>query len=159
MLVLVVGIHKSNNRLNDGGVEFKVSRKSHAACQTMTKIKNLKGECQQCGGAIEFRAETAGMTADCPHCGQPTELLLAVPPESRSSAPTKAIIYTIIAVGILLGGLTVTVVLLKRAERLSARQKAIQSQANAPTVIQPVNPFAPLGFRVSPVTLDRKSVV
>ena len=120
----------------------------------MMKIKNLKGECQHCGEAIEFRAETAGMTADCPHCGQPTELLLAVPPEAESPAQTKAIIYTIIAVVILVGGLIGTVMALKRAERLSARQKASQAQAIATASVPPANPFAQLGFRVSPVTLE-----
>ncbi len=120
----------------------------------MMKIKNLKGECQHCAGAIEFRAETAGMTADCPHCGQPTELLLAVPPEAESPTQTKAVIFTIIAVVILVGGLIGTVMALKRAERLSARQKASQAQANPGASVQPVNPFAPLGFSVSPVTLE-----
>ena len=154
MLVLVVGIHKSNNTVNDGDAEFKVSRELHAACQTTMKIKNLKGECQHCGGAIEFRAETAGMTADCPHCGQATELLLAVPPEAESPAQTKAIIFTVIAVVILVGGLIGTVMALKRAERLSARQKASQAQAGAAASVQPANPFTLLGFSVSPVTLE-----
>ena len=121
----------------------------------MMKIKNLKGECQHCGGAIEFRAETTGMTADCPHCGQPTELLLAVPPESQVPAQTKAIIYTIIAVVILVGGLISTVVVLKRAERLSARQRETLAKAKTQTATQPTNPFAQDGFNASPVTLEK----
>lgn len=120
----------------------------------MMKIKNLKGECQRCGNLIEFHAESTGMTAECPHCGQPTELLLAVPPESESPAQTKAILYTIIAVVILVGGLIGTVVLLKRAERLSARQKATLAIANTQAVTQPADPFAQAGFSVSPVTLE-----
>ncbi len=120
----------------------------------MIKIKNLKGECQRCGGAIEFRAENVGMTAECPHCGQPTELLLAVPPETKSPAQTKAIIYTAIAVVILVGGLIGAVVALKRAERLSARQKATLAPANAQTSPKPADPFAQAGFSVSPVTLE-----
>ncbi len=119
----------------------------------MTRIKNLKGDCQHCGQAIEFCAESAGMTADCPHCGQPTELRLAVPPDNESPTPTKAIRYTIIAVFILVGGLVTTVVVLKRAEALSARQKEAQAKASAQTATPPANPFAPLGFSVSPVTL------
>ncbi len=121
----------------------------------MMKIKYLKGECQHCAGPIEFRAETAGMTADCPHCGQPTELLLAVPPESESPAQTKAILYTIIAVAILVGGLIGTVVLLKRAERLSARQKATLAKTNAQTSPKPADLFAQAGFSVTPVTLEK----
>lgn len=120
----------------------------------MIKIKNLKGVCQHCGEAIEFRAETVGMTADCPHCGQPTELCLAVPPEAESPAQTKAIIYTIIAVVILVGGLIGTVMALNRAERLSARQKASQAQTIATASVPSANPFAQFGFEVSPVTLE-----
>jgi len=120
----------------------------------MLKIKNLRGECQHCGGAIEFRAETAGMTADCPHCGQPTELLLAVPPEAESPTQTKAIIFSTIAVVILVGGLLITVVALKRAERLSARQKEALAKASAQTATPPVNSFAQVEFSVSPVTLE-----
>ncbi len=119
----------------------------------MIKIKNLNGECQQCGGAIEFRAETTGMTADCPHCGQPTELRLAGPPESAAPEQTKAIIYTMLALAILVGGLVVTLVVLKRAERLSDRHREALAQTNAPASFPPANPFAPSGFRASPVVL------
>jgi hypothetical protein len=117
------------------------------------KIKNLKGECQHCAGPIEFRAESTGMMADCPHCGQPTELLLARPPETGSPAQTKAIIYTAIAVVILVGGLISTVVALKRAERMSARQKEAVARANALASPTPDDPFASVGFSVSPVNL------
>jgi hypothetical protein len=119
------------------------------------KIKNLKGECQHCAGPIEFRAESTGMMADCPHCGQPTELLLALPPETGSPAQTKAVIYTVIAVVILVGGLISTVVALKRAERMSMRQKEALAKANALASPKPDDPFASAGFGVSPVTLER----
>ncbi|MBP9901863.1 MAG: FxLYD domain-containing protein [Verrucomicrobia bacterium] len=121
----------------------------------MIKIKNLSGACQHCGRAIEFRAETAGMTADCPHCGQPTELLLALPPDSNTPARTKAILFTIVALVILIGGLIGTVLALKRAERLSARHRESAAKANAQIVPPPANPFAPVGFSVSPVTLEQ----
>jgi len=119
----------------------------------MIKIKNLQGECQHCGEAIEFPAETTGLTADCPHCGQPTELQLAAPPESASPGQTKAVIYTVVALVILVGGLVVTLVVLKRAEGLSARHREALAQTNAPASLPPANPFAPAGFRASPVTL------
>ena len=119
------------------------------------KIKNLQGECQQCGEPIEFRAETIGMTADCPHCGQPTELRLSVPPEAKSSAQTKAIIFTIIAVMILGGGFIGVLVALKRADLLSARQQANLAKINNPSSPVPEGPFVPDGFGVSPVAFDR----
>lgn len=118
----------------------------------MLKIKNLRGECQHCGKPIEFHAEHVGTTAECPHCGQQTELLLAAPPEEESPVRKKAIVFTIIAVLILGGGLIAASLALKRARRLQAeRQQAVPVEIAKPVV--PPNPFAGQNFRVSPVTL------
>jgi hypothetical protein len=116
----------------------------------MMKIKNLKGECQHCGGAIEFRAETAGMTADCPHCGQATELLLATPPQ-ESAVPRKALVFTGLTLLILVGGLAGALIILKRAQDIAARNSPVPAAA-APVL---PDPFAQAGFRVSPVTLEK----
>lgn len=82
--------------------------------------KQLNGQCKECGGSLEFPAEAVGTTADCPHCGKPTELLLALPPQERA-VPAKTILYTVITIIILVGGLIAALVLLKRAERLRDR--------------------------------------
>ena len=117
----------------------------------MTTTKNLNGECQHCGGAFEFPAESAGLTGECPHCGQPTELLLATPPEEKSPAQTKAILYTVVAIVILVGGLIGAILALKRAQRLVGQPHAEQAKATAP---KPPDPFAVQEFRVSAVTLE-----
>ena len=96
---------------------------------TMTKL--LQGQCQLCRGRFEFPAEAAGTTADCPHCGKPTELLLAAPPQERT-VPVRTIIYTIITILILVGGLVAAIVALKRAERLTGRNPATRTAAPAP---------------------------
>ena len=119
----------------------------------MLTIKNLRGECQQCGGTIEFHAEAAGTTADCPLCGQPTELLLARPPEEGSPLRTKAIVFTIIAVVILVGGLVAASVALKRAKRMRAEQVTPAAKPTESTA--PLDPFARNGFRVSAVSLGK----
>jgi hypothetical protein len=121
----------------------------------MLKIKNLRGECQHCGGPVEFHAEFTGTTADCPHCGRPTELLLAAPPEEGSPVRTKAIVFTAIAILILLGGLIGAVIALKRAERLKASRLSAQTQAESPNLATPGGPFAGQGFRVSAVELTQ----
>ena len=114
--------------------------------------KYLKGECQQCGGHVEFPAEAAGTTIECPHCGQVTELLLAVP-KSEPSVPTKAIVYTIIAIVILIGGLIGTQVALKRAKRLVEQKR---DASPMPATKQPTaDPVPKDGFRVSSVTLEK----
>src|SRR6185369_4311221 len=112
--------HNSNNTCNDGGAEPEVSEILRDPCQKMTS-KYLKGECQQCGGHVEFPAEAAGTSIECPHCGKATDLLLAVP-KSEPSVPTKAIVYTVIAIVILVGGLIGTQIALKRAKRLVAQK-------------------------------------
>ena len=117
--------------------------------------KNLSGECQHCGGRFEFPAEAAGLKGECPHCGQQTDCLLATPPEEKSPAQTKAVIYTVVAVVILVGGLIGAFVALKRAQRLVAQKQETRTQASAPNPPPPADPFAQNSFRVSPVTLEK----
>lgn len=88
----------------------------------MNPTKYLKGSCQHCDGHIEFPAEMAGLTTACPHCGQSTELLLAVPP-TEPSVSRKALVWTSAAILILGLGLVGALVALKRAERLVGRQR------------------------------------
>ena len=107
----------------------------------MTSGKFLKGECQHCGGHIEFPAEAVGTTTDCPHCGKTTDLLLAVP-KIESSVPTKAIVYTVIAIVILVGGLIGAQIALKRAKRLvgqtnDAEPSPAMRQGTATTPAEP----------------------
>src|SRR5438270_3407764 len=94
----------------------------------MNRTKYLKGECQSCGGRVEFPAETTGMTADCPHCGKPTELLLEAP-KLEPTLPRKTIVWTLIAVLVSLLGLAAALMAVKRAKRLVAKQKATSEQA------------------------------
>ena len=127
LLILVVGVHSTNNTHKDGGAESEVSEILHGPRQKMSSSKYLKGECQQCRGHIEFPAEAVGTTTECPHCGQATELLLALPP-TESSLPTKAIVYTIIAIVILVGGLIGTLIALNRTKELLEQQNAADAE-------------------------------
>jgi hypothetical protein len=156
LLVLVVGAHSFNNIIYDARGEPVVSRKLQPSCQKMT-TKYLKGECQECEGRIEFPAEAIGMPTQCPHCGQQTELTLAAPPQV-SSVPRKAVIYAVIAFVILVGGLAASLIAVKRAQGLVARQKgratppATSSPPAAPT---PESIAAHAGFRVSSIKLQK----
>lgn len=117
----------------------------------MLKIKNLRGECQHCGGTIEFHAEHTGTSAECPHCGQPTELMLAVPPDEESPVRKKAILFAVIALVILVGGLVAMNFALKRAKRLQGQRQPIEAAPAKSS--QPADPFAAQQLRVSPVTV------
>lgn len=92
--------------------------------------KSLRGQCSQCGGSLEFPAEAVGTTGDCPLCGKPTELMLAAPVPERA-VPVRTIIYTVITILALIGGLVAAIVALKRAEGMSERK------APAPTATTP----------------------
>ena len=92
---------------------------------------HLKGQCQSCGGHIEFPAEAVGTNIDCPHCGKSTELMLALPPE-EPTIPRSTIIWTLVTILLFLAGLGGALIALKRAERKAAAQQ--QSEKNtAPT--------------------------
>jgi len=120
----------------------------------MLKIKNLRGECQHCGGTIEFHAEHVGANAECPHCGQQTELLLAAPPEEASPVRKKAIVFTVCAILILGGGVIAIKVALNRAKQLKERQQQ-SSQVDVAKPAPVIDPFAGQNFRVSPVTVAK----
>lgn len=116
--------------------------------------KNLTGECQQCGGQFEFPAEAAGATGECPHCGQQTECILAAPPEEESPIRSKAILFTVIALVILVGGLIAAQLAVKRAERMVGRKTSTPPAGAAQTTPAENNPFANQNFRVSAVTFE-----
>jgi hypothetical protein len=121
----------------------------------MPTTKDVRGECQHCGGQFDFPAEHAGLTADCPFCGQSTELLLAAPPEEQTPVRTKAIIFTAVAIVILVGGLIGVVIALKRAQRMVGKQPPPAAAAAPAAPAASANPFADQNFRASPVTLDK----
>jgi len=45
----------------------------------MSDTGYLKGQCQNCGGHLEFPAAGTGLTIDCPHCGGQTTLTVNPP--------------------------------------------------------------------------------
>jgi len=122
----------------------------------MSSTKFLQGNCQHCGGHLEFPAESTGMTTDCPHCGQTTELLLAAPPQ-EPTVPVKTIVFTIIAILILVGGLVGGLIAVNRLQREAQQRRAASTAATSEpsTPPKPADPFAQAGFRVSTVTLEK----
>lgn len=119
------------------------------------QTKNLPGECQHCGEPISFPADVAGTTSVCPHCRQPTELVLALPSGNDSSGRTKAIVFTVILLVILLGGIGGAVLALQRAQRMSARLQASRAREVSPASSPSSDSFAAAGFRVSPVKVEQ----
>jgi len=121
----------------------------------MTTTKDIRGECQHCGGQFDFSAEQVGLTGNCPHCGQPTELLLAVPPEVESPTRTKAVVFIAVAVVIGVGGWIGAQLAIKRAKRMVGQEAPPAAVATPPP--KPIGPFAAQNFQVSSVTLESAS--
>jgi hypothetical protein len=132
----------------------------------MAPTRYLKGECAHCGGHIEFPAEAAGSIVDCPHCGKQTELLLAQP-KDQSTLPTRVIVWTVIAVLVLAGGLGAALYALKRAQRWAERQKKTVAMTQtssttptndvAPPQSDPNDPITKAEFRISEIKLEKKT--
>ncbi len=97
----------------------------------MARTKRIQGECQQCGGSLEFPAERIGLTAQCPRCGKETELMLATPAQ-EPMIPRKVIVWTVITVGLLLVALVLVLAGLKHFERQAAERR-LKSGAPAQT--------------------------
>jgi hypothetical protein len=154
LLKLVVGVHKANNTSTDGGAESLVSEKLHAPCHKMNSTKNVTGQCQHCGGTIFFPAENTGKIARCTLCSRETELVLAVP-DTGSPLPKKTIIFTVVAIVILIGGLIALQIAVKRAKKLVS-----QSDGNVPANAQlnsapTAGSFATTGFGASSVAVEK----
>jgi hypothetical protein len=125
--------------------------------------KYLKGECSHCHGHIEFPAESTGMTADCPHCGQPTELLL-VAPKAEPEISRRVVVWTFVAIVILGCGLGLALVALKRAEKWAERRKEAaaqitpmpQAEAVATNAVpEPEDPVEKAGFKISDIKIEK----
>ena len=127
----------------------------------MNKTKYLKGECSECHGHIEFPAEATGTMTECPHCGKPTVLLLAMPPE-EPSVGRKALVWFVIALLISGLGLAGALAALKLAQKRVAAQKeqaeasalAAAKEAKAATEVVD-DPLVKAGFQVSAIRLEK----
>ena len=128
----------------------------------MNAVKYLKGECQACGGHIEFPAEAIGESIDCPHCHQVTELLLPAP-RQEPAIPLTTLVWTAVTVSLLFLGLAGALVALKKAEKKVAQQKIEQGNSKKadepPTDNSPPpaadDPLAKIGFSASEVILQK----
>lgn len=127
----------------------------------MNRTKYLKGQCQHCQGRLEFLAEHTGMRVPCPHCGQETDLLLPPPPQ-EPALPRRTIIWTAIAILVLVLGLGGALLALQRAQRWAASQRhqnlpsAVTAPTNAPATEPAAVPSVPgvEGLQASAVSLD-----
>jgi hypothetical protein len=115
----------------------------------MNRTKHLAGVCSECGGSIEFQAELVGTMATCPRCRKQTALMLPAAPE-EPAVPPRVIFWTVVTVVILVLVLGVTLVGLKRFEKLAARERDRAGAAGGTKVAA-----ASAGLEVSPISLEK----
>ena len=105
------------------------------------------------------------MTADCPHCGRATELLLLAPKEEPTIS-RRVVVWTIVAVLILGCGLALALVALNRAERWAARKREAAEQiaaipetvsvaTNPASEPEPEDPVQKAGFKISDIRIEK----
>jgi len=101
----------------------------------MPTTKYLKGNCQSCGGRLEFPAEAVGTEIECPHCEEMTELRLELPAD-EPIIPRSTILLTGATLVLLFLGLAGGWIALKKAQQQAAAKRAAleasatQAQAN-----------------------------
>jgi uncharacterized paraquat-inducible protein A len=97
----------------------------------MARTKQLKGLCSHCQVPLEFPAQSIGLTAQCPHCGESTELLLA-PPPADTSVSRKIIAWTVAGVLAIALGVAAPLIGLKFFQKKLAERRANPPAAAIP---------------------------
>ncbi|HEX4645502.1 MAG TPA: FxLYD domain-containing protein [Verrucomicrobiae bacterium] len=104
----------------------------------MAETKYLKCACQKCGGHIEFPVEAVGTAADCPHCGQRTDLVLETEPTPDFAARWRR--WLLVVVGICcLGVIVLEAGLYYFKHKVIAISTAPAKSTNAETAGNPVS--------------------
>lgn len=83
----------------------------------------VKGECRHCAGHLEFPATATGESIECPHCGQPTELVAASRNKSSGKSRMAGLAITVVIVIGLAGALFI----FKTSEQTAPSQKPTPS--------------------------------
>src|SRR5579859_3981858 len=104
----------------------------------MAETKFLKCACEKCGGRIEFPVEAVGTAADCPHCGQRTELVVETEPAPDFAGNWRR--WLLVVVGICcLGLITLEAVLYYARHKVKTISTVPTNSTNAETAGNPVS--------------------
>ena len=130
----------------------------------MSNNNFVKGECRHCGGHLEFPANAAGETVECPHCGRPTELNATISPDKPKSFRRMGFG---LGIAVFLIGVGLAAVLVRQKGKgpgvVSETQTVPASPTNnsAATVTPPASPVMAPGeertndFAISAVRLEK----
>lgn len=121
--------------------------------------KFFKCTCAHCGGHLEYPAEGVGQTIPCPHCGQPTELILEVP-EMSSAHSGRSLKWGVAGIVILILGIVGVIGALNAARHFMEKGRVRRAAASAVTRAPKMAPIAVApqilhDFAISPVVLEK----
>lgn len=130
----------------------------------MSNNNFVKGECRQCGGHLEFPANAAGETIECPHCGRPTALVAFVSPNKTNASRRKWLAAAVVAV-VVSTGVTAAFFWVQKAGRgaISETQSAPAALTNT-SAVPATTRVAPAevtdeehtnDFAISPIKLEK----
>lgn len=108
----------------------------------MTDQQFFKGACQTCGGAIEFPATADGMTVECPHCHQQTELRRV---EKPTRNVTRLLVFAVAGLALAFGILF----FLKSPGGGPVRSLPVVLSNAIPAIAEPARPKSPEDLKVT----------
>jgi hypothetical protein len=115
----------------------------------------VKGECRACGGHLEFPAEAAGETIECPHCGKPTKLAAGAAPNQAGISRRKRLA---IAVALFLAAVVPTLLLVLNKPHAAASSALVTKAVSTNTPAAPAVPADEIrtnDFAVSAIRLEK----
>jgi len=115
----------------------------------------VKGECRACGGHLEFPAEAAGETIECPHCGKPTKLAAGAALNQAGISRRKRLA---IAVALFLAAVIPTLLLVLNKPHAAASSALVTKAVSTNTPAAPAVPADEIrtnDFAVSAIRLEK----
>ncbi len=134
----------------------------------MSTTKFLKCSCTECRGHIEYPADAAGVTIECPHCQKPTLLTVEAATPAGGASGRSWKFWVIVSALIVLVLLAVAVpVLVKRIADRLVRKPGIRAVTQAPAPPSNNLPAVPASsgpdvrndFEVGPVSIDKSGSI
>jgi len=124
----------------------------------MVNATHFKCACQHCHGHLECPVEASGQSAECPHCGKTTDLVIPAPP-AQNNAPARKIIFLTsfgLILAILIGFVVIKLVERHELVRQQAAETArLAAEQAAEAEAKADDPLAQAGWTVANIRIEK----